>query len=33
MVHLKPLKLDKEKTLEEYAIRLACLTPGFYLIL
>jgi len=29
MVHLKPLKLDPEKTMEEYAKRLATLTPGF----
>lgn len=29
MVHLKPLKLDTNKTMEEYAKRLATLTPGF----
>ena len=29
MVHLKPLKLDPEKTMEDYAKRLATLTPGF----
>jgi len=29
MVHLKPLKLDPSKTMEEYAKRLATLTPGF----
>lgn len=28
-VHLKPLKLDPSKPLEEYARRLATLTPGF----
>lgn len=28
-VHLKPLKLDPSKTLEEFAKRLATLTPGF----
>eukprot|EP01017_Pseudomicrothorax_dubius_P003204 TRINITY_DN103_c0_g1_i2.p1 TRINITY_DN103_c0_g1~~TRINITY_DN103_c0_g1_i2.p1 ORF type:complete len:824 (-),score=282.95 TRINITY_DN103_c0_g1_i2:39-2471(-) len=28
-VHLRPLKLDPEKTIEEYARRLATLTPGF----
>jgi AFG3 family protein len=29
MVHLKPLKLDASKTMDEYAKRLATLTPGF----
>ncbi|CAD8120267.1 unnamed protein product [Paramecium sonneborni] len=29
MVHLAPLKLDPSKTMEEYAKRLATLTPGF----
>ncbi len=29
MVHLKPLKLNPEKTKAEYAKRLATLTPGF----
>ncbi|CAD8120326.1 unnamed protein product [Paramecium sonneborni] len=29
MVHLKPLNLDPSKTQEEYANRLATLTPGF----
>ena len=29
MVHLKPLKLDKTKTIDEYAKRLSTLTPGF----
>jgi len=29
MVHLKPLKLDPSLTMEEYARRLACITPGF----
>lgn len=29
MVHLKPLNLDPSKTIEEYANRLATLTPGF----
>lgn len=29
MVHLKPLKLDDCKTMDEYAKRLATLTPGF----
>lgn len=29
MVHLTPLKLSVEKTKEEYAKRLATLTPGF----
>lgn len=29
LVHLKPLKLDPSKTNEEYAKRLATLTPGF----
>jgi AFG3 family protein len=29
MVHLKPLKLSKEQSMEEYANRLATLTPGF----
>ena len=29
MVHLTPLKLNPEKTMEEYAKRLATLTPGF----
>lgn len=29
MVHLKPLKVDPSKTLEEYAKRLSTLTPGF----
>ena len=28
-VHLKPIKLHKEKTIEDYAKRLATLTPGF----
>jgi len=28
-VHLAVLKLNKEKSLEEYAVRLAELTPGF----
>lgn len=29
MVHLKPLVLDKNIELKEYARRLATLTPGF----
>ncbi len=29
LVHLKPLKLDPSKTTDEYAKRLATLTPGF----
>jgi AFG3 family protein len=29
MVHLSPIKLNPEKTKEEYARRLATLTPGF----
>lgn len=29
MVHLGPIKLDPAKTMEEYARRLATLTPGF----
>ncbi len=29
MVHLKPLKLDVSRTMDEYANRLATLTPGF----
>mmetsp|Transcript_36671 Transcript_36671/g.32866 ORF Transcript_36671/g.32866 Transcript_36671/m.32866 type:complete len:260 (-) Transcript_36671:177-956(-) len=29
MVHLKPLTLDPEKPMEEFAKRLATLTPGF----
>ncbi|EGR29487.1 hypothetical protein IMG5_154700 [Ichthyophthirius multifiliis] len=29
LVHLKPLKLDPSKSIEEYARRLASLTPGF----
>jgi hypothetical protein len=29
MVHLKPLKLDPLLTMEEFARRLACITPGF----
>ncbi|CAD8208215.1 unnamed protein product [Paramecium pentaurelia] len=29
LVHLKPIKLDPSKTKEEYAKRLATLTPGF----
>jgi len=29
MVHLKPLKLDPSKTMDEYARRLSTLTPGF----
>ena len=29
MVHLKPLKLDPSKTIDEYAKRLSTLTPGF----
>jgi AFG3 family protein len=29
MVHLKPLKLDPTKTMDEYAKRLSTLTPGF----
>lgn len=29
MVHLKPLKLHLSKTIEDYAKRLATLTPGF----
>jgi len=29
MVHLKPLKLDDSKTLDDYSKRLATLTPGF----
>lgn len=29
MVHLKPLKLDTSKTMDEYAKRLSTLTPGF----
>lgn len=28
-VHLKPLKLSSKYTIEEYARRLASLTPGF----
>ena len=28
-VHLKPLKLDSGRTIEEYSRRLASLTPGF----
>lgn len=29
MIHLKPLKLDPAQSMEEYAKRLATLTPGF----
>lgn len=29
LVHLAPLKLDPSKTIDEYARRLATLTPGF----
>jgi AFG3 family protein len=29
MVHLKPLKLHADKSIDEYANRLACLTPGY----
>eukprot|EP00330_Aristerostoma_sp_ATCC50986_P010559 CAMPEP_0114588888 /NCGR_PEP_ID=MMETSP0125-20121206/11488_1 /TAXON_ID=485358 ORGANISM="Aristerostoma sp., Strain ATCC 50986" /NCGR_SAMPLE_ID=MMETSP0125 /ASSEMBLY_ACC=CAM_ASM_000245 /LENGTH=569 /DNA_ID=CAMNT_0001785529 /DNA_START=585 /DNA_END=2294 /DNA_ORIENTATION=- len=29
MVHLKPIKLHPEKTMDEYANRLSTLTPGF----
>lgn len=29
MVHLEPLKLDSTRTMDEYAKRLATLTPGF----
>jgi AFG3 family protein len=29
MVHLAPIKLDPSKTMDEYAKRLATLTPGF----
>ena len=29
LVHLKPLKLDPSKTMDDYAKRLATLTPGF----
>ena len=29
MVHLQPLKLELTKTMDEYAKRLATLTPGF----
>jgi len=29
MVHLKKLKLDPSKTMEEYSKRLSTLTPGF----
>lgn len=29
MLHLKPLKLDASKTIDQYAKRLATLTPGF----
>lgn len=29
LVHLKPLKLDPSKPIEEFAKRLATLTPGF----
>ena len=29
MVHLKPLKLNPNLEMIEYAKRLACLTPGF----
>ena len=29
LIHLKPLLLDPQKTIEEYANRLATLTPGF----
>lgn len=29
MVHLTPLKLSPEKSIDEYAKRLATLTPGF----
>lgn len=28
-VHLKPIKLDPSKTIEEYAKRLSTLTPGY----
>ena len=30
LVHLKPLKLDPKKTIEEFANRMATLTPGNY---
>ena len=29
MVHLKPIKLDPSRTMEDYAKRLSTLTPGF----
>jgi AFG3 family protein len=29
MVHLKPINLNSEMPMEEYARRLATLTPGF----
>ena len=29
LVHLRHLKLDPSKTIEQYALRLATLTPGF----
>lgn len=29
MVHLQPIKLDPSKTVDEFANRLATLTPGF----
>ena len=29
MVHLKPIRLSSDKTLDKYAARLASLTPGF----
>jgi AFG3 family protein len=29
MVHLKPIRLSNDKTLDKYASRLASLTPGF----
>lgn len=29
LVHLKPIKLDPSKPIEDYAKRLATLTPGF----
>ncbi len=29
MVHLKPLRLSDKRTMDEYARRLATLTPGF----
>ena len=29
MVHLKPITLESDKKIEEYARRMATLTPGF----